>query len=38
MSRIIQKLNQFITNPKLRFFYLNALGFYKHTRFLIGES
>ena len=31
MSTIIQKLNHFITNPKLRFSYLNALGFYKYT-------
>lgn len=31
MSTIIQKLNQFIMNPKLRFSYLNELGFYKHT-------
>ncbi len=31
MSTIIQKLNRFITNPKIRFSYLNALGFYKHT-------
>ena len=31
MSIIIQKLNRFITNPKIRFSYLNALGFYKHT-------
>ena len=28
---MIQKLNRFITNPKIRFSYLNALGFYKHT-------
>lgn len=28
MSTVIQKINKFMTNPQIRFSYLNALGFY----------
>ena len=31
MSTVIQKINKFITNPQIRFSYLNVLGFYSKT-------
>lgn len=31
MSTVIQKINKFITNPQIRFSYLNVLGFYSRT-------